>query len=57
MRKSYNRPWRPNGFQDVEDFILSRQWAYRWRLGCQPYAPAALYPRNILWNSFLLEVE
>jgi hypothetical protein len=27
--------------------IFSRQSAYRWRWGCQPYAPAALYPSGI----------
>jgi hypothetical protein len=26
----------------------SRQLAHRWRLGCQPYAPAALYPQKDL---------
>jgi hypothetical protein len=24
--------------------IFSRKWAHRWRWGCQPYAPATLYP-------------
>jgi hypothetical protein len=27
-----------------DSHILSRQSAHRWRWGCQPYAPAALYP-------------
>jgi hypothetical protein len=31
----------PIGLWDVEAF--SRQSAHRWRWGCQPYAPAALY--------------
>jgi hypothetical protein len=37
--------------------------ANRWRQGCQPYAPAALYPQVSLfifkdsWYSFLLEAE
>jgi hypothetical protein len=39
-----NRPWRPIGLWDVKDPTLSRQSAHRWRLGCQPYASAALYP-------------
>jgi hypothetical protein len=33
----------PQGLWDVEDPTLSRQSAHRWRLGCQPYTPAALY--------------
>jgi hypothetical protein len=39
-----NRPWRPIGLWDVETPTYSRQSAHRWRWGCQPYAPAALYP-------------
>jgi hypothetical protein len=39
-----NRPWRPIGLWDVEGPTLSRQSAHRWRWGCQPYAPATLYP-------------
>jgi hypothetical protein len=42
------RPWRPLGLQDVEDPTLSIQSAHRWRLGCQPYAPASLYPKKDL---------
>jgi hypothetical protein len=38
-----NRLWKPIGLRDVEDRTLSRQSAHRWRWGCQPYAPAALY--------------
>jgi hypothetical protein len=52
-----NRPWRSIGLWDVEAPILSIQSAHRWRWGCQPYAPAALYPHEDLWYSFLLEVE
>jgi hypothetical protein len=37
-------PWRPVGLWDVEAPIFSRQSIHRWRWGCQPYAPAALYP-------------
>jgi hypothetical protein len=29
----------------------------RRRWGCQPYAPAALYPQEVSWYSFLLEAE
>jgi hypothetical protein len=43
---------------------LLRQTANRWLQGCQPYAPAALYPQVSLlfffkdsWYSFLLEAE
>jgi hypothetical protein len=45
-RESYpcNRPWRPIGLWDVEAPKFSRQSAHRWRWGCQPYAPPALYP-------------
>jgi hypothetical protein len=39
-------PWRPIGLWEVEDPKLFRQSAHRWRLGCQPYAPAALYPQK-----------
>jgi hypothetical protein len=28
---------------DVEDTTMYRQFTHRWRLGCQPYATAALY--------------
>jgi hypothetical protein len=44
---SCNRPWRPIGLWDVEAPTFSRQSAHRWQWGCQPYAPAALYPRKI----------
>jgi hypothetical protein len=39
-----NRPWRPIGLWDVEAPTFFRQSAHRWRWGCQPYAPTALYP-------------
>jgi hypothetical protein len=32
------------GLREVEAPTLLRQTANRWRQGCQPYAPAALYP-------------
>jgi hypothetical protein len=54
---SCNRPWRPIGFWDVEAPTFSRHLVHRWRWGCQPYAPAALYPQENSWYSFLLEVE
>jgi hypothetical protein len=44
-----NRPWRPIGLWDVKDPTLSRQSAHRWRLGCQPHAPAALYSPETLF--------
>jgi hypothetical protein len=37
--------------------IFSRQSAHRWRWGCQPYAPDALYPQEDSWYSFLSEAE
>jgi hypothetical protein len=39
----YSRSWRPTGLWDIEAPTFSRQSAHRWRWGCQPYAPAALY--------------
>jgi hypothetical protein len=37
--------------------IFSRQSAHRWRRGCQPYAPAALYPPGkgsvVGWDTIL----
>jgi hypothetical protein len=41
-----NRPWRPIGLWDVEAPTFS--------LDGQPYAPAALYPQEDSWYSFLL---
>jgi hypothetical protein len=32
-------------------------FAHRRQLGCQPYAPAAIYPPEDSWYSFLLEAE
>jgi hypothetical protein len=52
-----NRPWRPIRLWDVEAPTFSRQSAHRWRWGCQPYAPAALYPQEYSCYSFLLEAE
>jgi hypothetical protein len=44
--KSYpcNRPWRHIGLWDIEALTFPRQLAHKWRWGCQPYAPATLYP-------------
>jgi hypothetical protein len=36
---------------------IFRHSAHRWRQGCQPYAPAAFYPQEDPWYSFLLEGE
>jgi hypothetical protein len=50
----------PIGFWDVKDPTLSRQSAYKWQQGFQPYAPAALYsPETFFcfWYSLLLEAE
>jgi hypothetical protein len=51
--------------QAVEALRFARGWgshifrhsAYRWRQGCQPYAPAAFYPQEDSWYLFLLEAE
>jgi hypothetical protein len=47
----------PTGVEAVEASTFFRQSAHRWRWGCQPYAPAALYPQEDSWYSFLLEAE
>jgi hypothetical protein len=38
-------PCWPLGLREVEAPKFLRQTANRWRQGCQPYAPAALYPQ------------
>jgi hypothetical protein len=43
--------------QAVEAPTFSRQSAHRWRCGCQPYPPTALYPQEDSWYSFLLKAE
>jgi hypothetical protein len=53
---SCDRPWRPIGLWDVGAPTFSRQPAHRWRWG-QPYTPAAHYPEEDFWYSFLLEAE
>jgi hypothetical protein len=47
---------------EVKAPTLLRQTANRWWQGCQPYAPAELYPQVSFiftdsWYSFVLEVE
>jgi hypothetical protein len=37
--------------------IFSRYLAQSLRWGCQPYAPATLYPQEDSWYPFLLEAE
>jgi hypothetical protein len=37
------------GLREVKAPTLLRQTANRWRQGCQPYAPAALYPQVYLF--------
>jgi hypothetical protein len=51
--------------QALEALGVARGWGShifrhsdnRWRQGCQPYAPAAVYPQEDSWYSFLLEAE
>jgi hypothetical protein len=50
-----NRLWRPIRLPDVEAPIFSRQSTPRWRWGWRPYEPAAFYPLEDSWYSFLLE--
>jgi hypothetical protein len=54
---SFDRPWRPTGLWNVEAPTFSKISAHRWRWCCQPYVPAALYPQEDSWYSFLLEPE
>jgi hypothetical protein len=42
---------------DVENPTFSTQSTHRWGRCCQPYAPAALYPKEDSVYSFLLEAE
>jgi hypothetical protein len=50
-------PWRNIWLWDVEAATFSGQSAHIWLWSCQPYAPAALYPHEDSWYSFLLEAE
>jgi hypothetical protein len=46
------------GLREVEAPTLLRQTANRWRQGCQPYAPAALYPQSsFLFLRFLVLIS
>jgi hypothetical protein len=49
---SCNIPWRSIGLWDVEDstYTYYRQSALRWRWGCKPYEPGALYPHEDSWH-------
>jgi hypothetical protein len=42
-----NRQWRPIGLWDVETPTFPVHSAHKLRWGCQPYAPAVLYPPEI----------
>jgi hypothetical protein len=42
-----NRQWRPIGLWDIKTPTFSRQSTHRWRQGCQPLVPAALYSTGI----------
>jgi hypothetical protein len=48
----HNRSWRHIGLWDVKDPTLFRQSVYRWRQGCKPYTPAALYSPETLFLCF-----
>jgi hypothetical protein len=52
-----NSPWRSIGLWDVEATTFSRKSVHRWQWGCQPYAPAALYPQEDSCYSFVLQAE
>jgi hypothetical protein len=51
----YNRPLEAHRFVRRRGSQSSRQSAHRWRWGCQPYAPAALYPPG--WFLVLISVR
>jgi hypothetical protein len=50
-RTETSMPWV--GFEPT----FTKQSVHRWRWGCQPYAPAALYPQEDSWYSFVSEAE
>jgi hypothetical protein len=56
VKLSLYRPWRPLGLREVEAPTFS-DIRHRWRQVCQPYTPAAFYPQEDSWYSFLLEAE
>jgi hypothetical protein len=43
--------------KEIEAPTFSRKLAHIWPWGCHPDSPAALYPQEESWYSFLLEVE
>jgi hypothetical protein len=43
--------------QAVEALRVARGWDSHFSDICQPYAPAAFYPQQDSWYSFLLEPE
>jgi hypothetical protein len=47
--------WTPIAFRNVEALPLFLDNRLRQRWGCQTYAPAALYPPQDSWYSFLLQ--
>jgi hypothetical protein len=57
VKLSLYSPWRPVGLREVDASTFFWHSAHRWRQGCQPYAPAAIYPDEDSWYSFLLEAE
>jgi hypothetical protein len=56
VKLSVYSPWRPLGLWEIEAPTIFRHSAHRWRQSCRPYAPAAFYPQENSWYSFLLEV-
>jgi hypothetical protein len=59
VKESYpcSRPWRPIGLWGIKAPTFCRHSAHRWQWGCQPHAPATLYPQEDSWYSFLLEAK
>jgi hypothetical protein len=53
IAKKKNRPWRLIGLWDIKVPTFCRQSAHRQPWGCQPYAPAILYPQNSLLISLV----
>jgi hypothetical protein len=51
VKLSLYSPWWPLGLSEVEAPTIYRHSGHR----CQPYAPAAFYPQENSWYSFLLE--
>jgi hypothetical protein len=62
---TYGKKCKVIPVQAVEALRVARGWgshifrhsAHRWWQGCQPYGPAAFYPQEDSWYSFLLEAE